>query len=270
MPAMKLSSLAPEFVRAFVRRRRYARRNAGFTPTWVRKTLDGASFDFLLGDVTGHDWYAALDTLSPELVFTRDRMVQPGDVVLECGAHHGFTTLLIAQWAGPAGRVVAFEASPASAAILSQNVERNGLTGRVTVEARAVGAAAGMLTVTEESNAVALTGRSSPGIHVPVVPLDAYADLDPTLIKLDVEGFEIEALRGARRVLERRPRVAIEVHVDMLQRYGSSADALFEFVRPEVYALWIQPGGDQVPRPWRGERLADLHMDQVHLYAIPK
>jgi len=267
---MKLSSLAPEFLRAFVRRRRYAKSNAGFAPEWVSKNLGGVSFEFLLGDATGRDWYAGQDDMSPELTFTRERMVAPGDVVLECGAHHGFTTLLIANWMGERGRLVAFEASPLSAAILRQNVERNRLGDRITVEAKAVGTGTGTLVFTEESNAVALTGRASQGVRVPVVGLDAYAPLAPTLVKLDVEGFEIEALKGATQVLKRRPKLAIEVHVEMLRRYGHSADEIFDHVPPAEYELWLQLGGTEAPRPWRGEKLAAQHMDQVHLYALPK
>lgn len=267
---MRLSTLAPQAVRAFVRKLRFARRNAGFFPEVVSRTLGGVTFEFLLGDVMGHEWYANVRELSPEMAFMRERMVQPGDVVLECGAHHGFMTILIASWVGPGGRVVAFEASPSSAAILRGNIERNHLAGRVTAVAKAVGAKGGQLRITEESNAVPLIGRYEPGILVPVVALDDYAHLQPTLVKLDIEGFEIDALQGASRILERRPKLAIEVHVDMLRRYGRRADELVEILGRDDYDFWLQPGGGDPPRAYAGERLNHLHMDQVHLYALPR
>lgn len=268
--ALKLANLTPQMLRAVVRKLRFQRSNAGFQPEIVSKTIGGVTFDFLLGDVTGRDWYRDQDGISPELAFLRDRMIAPGDRVLECGAHHGFTTILIAHWIGPSGRLTAFEASPSSAEILSRNIELNRLGDRVTVEAKAVGSRAGSLTFTDESNAVALTAPFAPGSRVPVVPLDDYAHLSPTLLKLDVEGFEIEVLRGAERVLRRRPKLAIEVHVDMLRRYGRRADDLLELVPPTSYDLWIQLGADETPRPYAGERLADQRMDQVHLYALPR
>lgn len=260
----------PANVRGLVRKLRFAWRNGRFTPHVVHKDLDGVSFDFLIGDVDGQDWYAGADRLSTEMRFLRDVMTRSGDVVLECGAHHGFFTILLAHWAGPRGRVIAFEASPSSAAILAQNVTRNGLEGRVTVEAKAIGAAAGSVRVTEESNAIALTGPAAGGTTVPVVPLDAYEALAPTLLKLDVEGFEIEILKGARRLLERTPRLAIELHVDMIPRYGSRASDVLRHVRPEVYDLFLQKGAAETPRPYDGEDLNALHMNQVHLYALPK
>jgi FkbM family methyltransferase len=267
---VKLSTLAPQSLRAIVRKLRFARRNEGFVPETVTRTLGGVTFDFLIGDAIGREWYAGQNQLSPEMAFLRDRMAAPGDVVLECGAHHGFMTILIANWIGPLGRVTAFEASPASAAILRRNVELNRLSDRVIVEARAVGARAGILKISEESNSVPLTGRFEPGMRVPVVRLDEFADLAPTLVKLDVEGFEMEALRGASRILERRPKLAVEVHVDMMRRYGDRADDLFELLRPGDYDFWLQAGGGEEPRPYAGERLNGLHMDQVHLYALPR
>ena len=267
---MKLPSLVPLRLRGLARKLRFARQNASFVPRVVSKTIDGVAFDFLLGDATGAEWYGEALGLSRELTFLRERMASPGDVVLECGAHHGFTTLLLANWIGPTGHVTAFEASPSSAKILQQNVARNHLEDRITVEAKAVGARAGSLSVTAESNAIALTGRHAGGVNVPTVPLDAYADLEPTLIKLDVEGFEVEALQGAARILRRRPKWAIEVHVDMLPRYRHRADDLFELIRPDDYELWLQLGADELPRPYARERLNDQHMDQVHLYAFPR
>ena len=267
---MKLSTLAPQSLRALVRKLRFARRNAGFVPTIVKQDLGGVTFDFRIGDVMGQEWYAGPVAMSREMSFLRERMTGPGDVVLECGAHHGFMTILIAHWVGPTGRVTAFEASPASAAILRANIELNRLEDRVTVEARAVGERAGTLKVSEESNAVPLTGRYEPGVRVAVVALDNYLDLGPTLIKLDIEGFEIEALRGATRILERRPKLAIEVHVDMLRRYGRHADEILEIIRPRDYDLWLQLGADDAPRAYAGESLNVQHMDQVHLYALPR
>jgi FkbM family methyltransferase len=248
---------------------RFAWRNAGYSPQPVSKTIDGFTFEFLLGDVTGRDWYSGQTTLSDELAFLRDRLLTPGDVVFECGAHHGFTTLLIAHWIGPNGHVTAFEASPSSAAILRSNIERNHLEDRVTVLAKAVGSSTGTMRVTGDSNSVAL-GRQHPGgVQVPMVRLDDLADLWPTVLKLDVEGFELEVLAGAKQILATRPRLAIEVHVEMLRGYGRHADELWDLIPRDAYEWWIQLGAEEAPRPYAGERLDDQRMDQVHLFGIP-
>ena len=267
----KLSSALPQNLRGLARKLRFAWRNAPFKQYVIHnRNMGGAQFDFLIGDIDGHEWYGDVERLSPEMAFLRETMVQPEDVVFDCGAHHGFLTILLASWAGLGGRVIAFEASPSSARILAKNISGNRLEDRVTVEPKAVGATAGVMHFSEESNAIALKGDHPGGTIVPVVPLDDYLPLQPDLIKLDVEGCEIEALAGAARVLEHRPKLAIEVHVDMIASRGRKAIELFEHVRAEHYDFWLQPGVHETPRPYDGENLDELHMNQLHLYALPR
>jgi FkbM family methyltransferase len=249
---------------------RFSHLNRHFVPRWVHKNIDGVQFEFLIGDASTADWYADVTSLSPEMRFMRDRVVSDGDIVLECGAHHGFMTVMMAHWIGETGRIVAFEASPHSASVLRQNIVRNGLDGRVCVEPKAVGRETGTMSFSNESNGVVLPGWQLNAVQVPVVSLDGYADSKPTLLKLDVEGYEVDVLRGATRMLETRPKIAIEVHVDMLPRYGHTADELFEYLPASQYELWLQLGWKDSPRPYAGERLSEQHIDQVHLYAIPR
>ena len=46
---------------------------------------------------------------SYEMNFVKQKLVKPGTVVVECGAHHGAQTILLSRWVGPQGRVVAIE-----------------------------------------------------------------------------------------------------------------------------------------------------------------
>lgn len=268
--ARRWSQLASDPLRGWLRRRRFQRRNARFEPYRVHKDVDGTRFEFLIGDPVGEDWYAPPRPATPEQRFLRDRLVAPGDVIFECGAHHGLFTVLMARWAGEGGRVVAFEPSVGSARILRENVALNGLRDRVRVEEAAVGATVGSLNLSAESNGIALGGPRFAAQRVACTTLDRFADLAPTLVKVDVEGFELEVLRGADRVLERTPKWAIEVHVDMMRRYGHRADDLLAFLPRDRYDLWIQPGADAEPRPLTGVRLEQLDQDQLHLYAFPR
>src|SRR5205807_3679264 len=104
-----------------------------------RKSLDGEVFDFWIGDTDARSWYEKGDRLSLELKFIKDHMIAPGDVVLDCGAHRGRSTILFSQWAGDAGTVVAFEPMPKNGEILAKNVAVNGITN-VTIVGKAVGA----------------------------------------------------------------------------------------------------------------------------------
>ena len=68
--------------------------------------------------------------------------VQPGAVCLNIGAHVGIYALCLAQWAGPQGRVFAFEPNPQARRLLASNVARN-FPGRIEVSAHAVTAEQG-------------------------------------------------------------------------------------------------------------------------------
>ena len=101
-----------ERVRRTVRRLRFRADATRFAPYVISKRFDETQFKFLIGDACGREWYesAAIGN-TQEMRFIRDRMIEPGDVILECGAHHGYTTLLLANWVGTRGRVLAFEPS---------------------------------------------------------------------------------------------------------------------------------------------------------------
>jgi FkbM family methyltransferase len=193
----------------------------------------------------------------------------PGGVVLDVGAHHGITMIPLARWVGERGHVHAFEANPENALILYANAALNHLHNCVCIHT-AVGAADGVLHMDGEN----VDGRQRGGRTVPVVSLDAYcqhhgiARVD--LLKIDVEGFEEEVLKGARQVLATAPRIALELHLDELPRYGSSVRAVFELLDPSRYELsmLVRPDWERT-RPLAG--LNDLPAcGVVNLFCRPR
>jgi len=236
-----------------------------FQPYLKRKNVEGVEFDFWIGDRDGRDWYDrdATDPVWPEMRFLRDHFVREGNVIFECGGHHGCTAVFLSHCVGPGGRIITFEASPANCDIIERNLRQNGLTN-VQLERKAVGATAGRIHITGASNAaVEISGQ---GREVEMVPLDEFASLTPSLLKIDVEGFEIEVLRGASRILATLPRLAIEVHVSQLAAFGSSAATLFELINARAYRWWIQYGDVDEPTPYDpGKPLTD----RCHLFGLP-
>ena len=165
---------------------------------------------------------------APVAAFLRER-VRPGAVCLDVGANVGVYVLQFAHWSGPGGRVVAFEPNPGARAVLQRHIALNHLQGRVTMVPAAVGAEQGTATLhaseadgmsrLAEPNA-ALAGQTVP-ISVPVVTLDGYCreqGLAPDWLFLDIEGFEIAALRGARELIQKRSSslgIVVEMHPDV-------------------------------------------------------
>jgi FkbM family methyltransferase len=143
--------------------------------------------------------------------------LRPADVMWDVGANIGWFALLAARAVGPSGNVTAFEPSPSNAAQIKANASRNGL--RLTVVGAAVSDVIGWAQFDDRSS---LTGRLSETGQsvVPTVTLDDWAARHeaPSLLKLDVEGAEIAALTGARRLLaESRPVILCECHGTQLE-----------------------------------------------------
>ena len=230
---------------------RFRLRSRGFTPYVKRKTVEGETFDFWIGDPDGRNWYdlQSTDPIWPEMRFVRDHLVEPGDVVLECGAHHGCTAILLSRWVGETGKVVCFEPMPANCEIIRKNIELNQLRN-VTLVPQAVGESPGVVTIDVTSNAAVRNSRH--GIQVTKTVVDAYADLRPTVLKIDVEGFEQHVLQGATKVLATRPKIALELHPEHLAQYGSSLEEILALLRGLGYRMWLQRDDANEPVEYDG------------------
>lgn len=171
----------------------------------------------------------------PELDLLR-ALLRPGGTMLDLGAHVGTYALHAARAVGASGAVVAFEPVPTNAARLRENVALNGFTQVEVIEA-AVSDAAGRATF----SAVDVAGESGWGslvidasdvtraLDVEVVTLDAFAAARGLarvdLIKLDIQGSELQALRGAEQMLRTsRPAILCEI-VDVYWGAGQTTTA---------------------------------------------
>lgn len=143
--------------------------------------------------------------------------VEPGNVVIDVGASVGLHMVALARAVGPSGRVEAFEAEPRLAPFLERTMRLNGLT-QVRLHKLAVGAKNGTATfhvanTIGHSSLYALTGPDSvrEKVKVPLKQLDAVipAGTQVDLIKIDVEGAELDVLRGAKRLLQESGNCAI-------------------------------------------------------------
>jgi FkbM family methyltransferase len=155
-----------------------------------------------------------------DLTWAIDHLISPGDVCLDIGANIGAITLQLAKAAGPSGRVIAFEPGPPFFSRLKANLALNPeIASRVELHNLGLSDRPGSLHWVEDpefpGNAILVEGR---GLKVGVVTLDDF--LGPRLdrldfLKIDVEGMELEVLRGAVRLLERfRPKVFFESAMD--------------------------------------------------------
>src|SRR5262245_18541071 len=174
-----------------------------------------------------------------EIAWVR-RLLKPGDVALDVGAHIGLFTMQKAALAGATGRIYAFEPFDPNADLPERSVAENRFAERVVVTRAAVGSASRSATLTFAAETLnsggayllrdgtaPLTGNVSK--RVPLIALDQVALTRPVrLIKMDVEGAEPQVLRGAERLLRTdRPVILSELHPTQLQRASGVTAADF-------------------------------------------
>lgn len=157
--------------------------------------------------------------------------VEPGQIVLDIGAFLGTYAIFEARWVGERGRVVALEPTPASCATIRMHLRMNGVQDRVTLIEAAAGAEPGEATLDEspEPYRNQLTSRPA-GRRVRVVTIDDVCEqmgLRPDWIRMDVQGSELDVLRGARRTFAAsngRLRAVVEMHPFLWRARGFGID----------------------------------------------
>ena len=185
------------------------------------------------------------------------REIVPGAIALDIGANVGAYALLLGRWVGPAGRVFAFEPAPSAYAGLAEHIRLNHLSDRVTPVRSAVGAEVGtvpFIVAPTAGEGRLATDRSRPAsLDVAVTTVDAFcanAGILPDFIKVDVEGAELDVLRGACETIARtkgRLALFVELHPALWPERGlSRVDLEREIDRLGLVVESLVPNAD----PW--------------------
>lgn len=200
-----------------------------------------------------------------------ESILRPGMTVLDLGANFGFYTLRALR---KGCRVVSYEPTPQTCALLRQNINANGFAncGRSIVVEAAVSDMCGITEFYENPNMCGYNSiYSMEGQHliqVPTVTLDSQIEeigrVD--VIKMDIESAEYRALLGMRRLLERNPQVQIlmEFAPGHMKRAGVSPEEMLDLIHELgfTYALIDEESAQAAP-VGRQELLA---ADSVNLY----
>jgi len=207
----------------------------------------------------------------------------PDACFIDVGANVGFYSVSAAEYfrkAGP-GSVHSFEPNPRALSALRRNSELNRFTN-LNVNHQGISNLTGSLTLYISPHAITCGSLQPVGayltqrIEVPVTTLDDYASqrrgLKPGLIKIDIEGGELPALQGARRILERdRPYIIYEEFRGFCQAFGYTIRDIRSYLQTLRYNLFVIR-----PRWPRGARLiptsyqdADQYPDTQNILAMP-
>lgn len=181
------------------------------------------------------------------------KYLQPGDVFIDVGANFGLHTLYGAKLVGEKGHVFSFEPVPLNLKLLRQNIALNKVAQQITIVSKAVSNSSDkFLPFYLPIEDVAVTASLYPNtrniqtLQVGNIRLDDYwheINLPVKLIKIDVEGAELEVLKGAENLLKQwQPILLIEVHGFALPDFGTSVEELRVFLMNLGYQENLLPG----------------------------
>jgi FkbM family methyltransferase len=163
--------------------------------------------------------------------------LSPGDVAIDIGANIGIYTQLLSRWVGPTGLVHSFEPSPENFGRL-QSATRKLANVRLSQSAVGESSRRTTLYVSDKLNvdhrAYLTEGDSRHTVPIEMIALDDYFKPGERvdLIKMDIQGYELHALRGASRVLADNPgiKLLVEFWPYGLKQAGASWVELIAFL----------------------------------------
>jgi FkbM family methyltransferase len=234
-------------------------------------SVHGCHFHYRLSNGERHVEYVVQDyERETRLLF--EEMIEPGMTVVDVGAHIGYFTLIAARRTGPAGRVYAFEPDPLNYELLTRNVLENTFDGIVTASKKAVTKRCGQVSIFRgRANTCHNSILRAPGTGEQIIYADAIS-LDEAfaaegwpavhVLKMDIEGAEKDALKGAERLIGRSPglKLFVEFNPRCQDLAGVTAADFLSLLR-ELGFRSVRPLAiteQQIPRLTEKELLALL------------
>lgn len=240
-------------------------------PSRRRVARGGISYELDIADFLDWHIYFGLVEGPKEKLYSLSR---PGDTVIDVGANIGETAMSLAARVGADGRVIAFEPDPAMNEKCLTNFRLNSFPNlELERLALADSEAEHRLACVSERNPAG--NRIQPpgavaeenSVAVKAVRLDDYLTAKGisrvSLIKIDVEGFEHNVLRGAKEtILRSQPKLFIELNDQNLREQGTSPGALLADLRSWNYQVYRADTGEAL---LESSCLENIHFDIVCL-----
>ncbi|MDY6836576.1 MAG: FkbM family methyltransferase [Thermodesulfobacteriota bacterium] len=181
----------------------------------------------------------------PEVTRYIASRIRPGMTILDVGADIGYYTLLFAKRVGPQGMVFAFEPIPEACVTLEKNIRLNGyqnvrVLDYALYDSNGFFVLEGPLDISRINPLKAGEGENDLRVETRVFD-DCLEELDVDcidLVKIDVEGAEMNVLEGMKKSLQKfHPALLVEVHPNYLGSFNRASEDLMEFLDDMGYRI---------------------------------
>lgn len=178
-----------------------------------------------------------------------ESILKPGDRFIDIGANVGLMSLVAAKTVGPTGRVDSYEPIPEIASLFSESIRINKFKN-INLHRLAIGSISSTMAiykhpeVNKGSASLAWTSSTENAVETEIKTLDNIAFLDTkkpiSMIKIDVEGWEFEVLKGADKILssDEKPNLCIEFSL-LHPLQGGTHREMYEFLSERGYIGYV-------------------------------
>lgn len=192
---------------------------------WVRQSKRLDHDTGFIGEICGH--------------------IKPGSIVIDVGANIGDHTIAYIQAVGPFGTVVAYEPHPLAFCCLHRNCRSS-----INVQAALGNSLGNVAFLRNETNVGASYISDYGATTVALTTMDREMErlfngipTNVSLIKIDVEGHELEVLKGGRNtILSHKPVIVAELNKGALERAGTSQQEVFDYIQELGYQIYFRGG----------------------------
>lgn len=227
-----------------------------------------------------YSWKWKLEMLTgryePQTTRLFRQLLRPGMIVIDIGAHIGYFTRLAAEHVGKKGYVYAFEADSENRNLLEKNTARY---GNVFVYGAAITDREGRVPFYHVTGSTGchstIVQENAERSEVPAITLDGFMQEAgigrADIIKIDIEGGEMSALKGMGQTLANKPKLIIEYNPAALTRSGDRPEALLEHLAARGYTLHAITRSGLVPlaQPFADTTNPYLEKGSVNVYCTP-
>jgi FkbM family methyltransferase len=192
------------------------------------------------------------------------KSLQPGMVYVDVGANIGSHAINAARIVGEKGRVFAFEADPETHRILAKNIELNRLSNIILTQT-CVSDNSGSVTFYKHKDSAksSIVDRGEKtSVVLPADRLDSLipSDIKIDILKIDVEGAELNVLRGAQKIFAERPPSIVIIEVFDVRNNTDKSQGIREILEACGYTFYL----------FDGHNLSKLSGSAMNAFAIHK